>query len=67
MIDVGIDVDEACMTALYLERTAKIQAFSHLLKFWVPIDEFIESINATWEKLQARSRELCRGAPATGR
>ncbi len=65
IVSVGKTVDEACMNALYLERTAKMQAMAHMLGYTGPTPEFIQSIQATSQKLMARARELGRGgAPA---
>lgn len=61
IVSVGKTVDEACMNALYLERTAKMQAMAHLLGYVGPTDEFLQSMQATSEKLMARARELGRG------
>jgi ribulose-5-phosphate 4-epimerase/fuculose-1-phosphate aldolase len=51
IVTVGKDIDEACMTALYMERTAKIQAMAHLLGFAGPTDEFIAELTGSKEKL----------------
>ncbi len=61
IVSVGKNVDEACMNALYVERTAKMQAMAHLLGYVGPTDEFIQSMQKTSEKLMARARELGRG------
>jgi ribulose-5-phosphate 4-epimerase/fuculose-1-phosphate aldolase len=61
IVSVGKNIDEACMNALYVERTAKMQAMAHLLGYVGSTDEFIQSMQATSEKLMARARELGRG------
>jgi len=54
IVTVGKTIDEACMTALYMERTAKIQAIAHLLGFPGPTDEFLRELTGSKEKLFAR-------------
>ena len=54
IVTVGKDIDEACMTALYMERTAKIQAMAHLLGFSGPTEEFIAELTGSKEKLFSR-------------
>jgi L-fuculose-phosphate aldolase len=51
IVTVGKDIDEACMTALYMERTAKIQAVAHLLGFSGPTEEFIRELTGSNEQL----------------
>ena len=51
IVTVGKDIDEACMTALYMERTAKIQTMAHLLGFAGPTEEFIAELTGSKEKL----------------
>ena len=51
IVTVGKDIDEACMTALYMERTAKIQVMAHLLGFAGPTEEFIAELTGSKEKL----------------
>ena len=53
IVTVGKTIDEASMTALYMERTAKIQAMAHLLGFKGPTEEFIEELTASKDKLFA--------------
>ena len=65
VVTVGRDVDEACINALYLERTAKIQAFAHLLGYTAPTDEFLADLNASSDKLQEVVRN--RGERGQGR
>jgi ribulose-5-phosphate 4-epimerase/fuculose-1-phosphate aldolase len=54
IVTVGATIDEACMNALYMERTAKIQAMAHLLGFPGPTPEFLEELGASKDKLFAR-------------
>ena len=65
VVTVGKTVDEACTNALYLERTAKIQAFAHLLGYTSPTPEFLAEVNASSDKLQAVVRN--RGERGQGR
>jgi ribulose-5-phosphate 4-epimerase/fuculose-1-phosphate aldolase len=51
IVTVGNTVDEACMNALYLERTAKIQSMAHLLGFPGPTEEFLQTMEQTKRKL----------------
>lgn len=51
IVTVGKTIAEACMHALYMERTAKIQAMAHLLGYPGPTKEFIEELSASKEKL----------------
>jgi ribulose-5-phosphate 4-epimerase/fuculose-1-phosphate aldolase len=53
IVTVGETIDEACMNALYLERTAKIQSMAHLLGFSGPTEEFLETMERTKKKLFA--------------
>ncbi len=64
IVTVGTTVDEATMTALYIERTAKMLALSYLMGFEGPTAEFMESIAATSKKMMERGEELGRGAAA---
>jgi ribulose-5-phosphate 4-epimerase/fuculose-1-phosphate aldolase len=54
IVTVGADVKEACMYALYLERTAKMQAIAHALGFQGSGPEFLREINDSWTKLAAK-------------
>jgi ribulose-5-phosphate 4-epimerase/fuculose-1-phosphate aldolase len=56
IVTVGATIDEACMTALYMERTAKIQAVANLLGFPGPTEEFLEELGASKDKLFTRPR-----------
>ena len=56
IVTVGRTIDEASMHALYMERTAKIQAIAHLLGFAGPTEEFLKELGASKDKLFARPR-----------
>ncbi|HTM10655.1 MAG TPA: class II aldolase/adducin family protein [Verrucomicrobiae bacterium] len=58
IVTVGRTIDEASMTALYMERTAKIQAMAHLLGFKGPTEEFIEELTASKDKLFANMNRI---------
>ncbi|MDP2645680.1 MAG: class II aldolase/adducin family protein [Desulfobacterales bacterium] len=62
IVTVGKTIDDACITALYLERTAKMQTMAHMIGYVGPTEEFLQSIQMTWGKLQARARELGKGS-----
>jgi ribulose-5-phosphate 4-epimerase/fuculose-1-phosphate aldolase len=54
IVTVGRTIDEASMTALRMERTAKIQAVAHLLGFGGTTEEFLSELSASKDKLFAR-------------
>jgi len=54
IVTVGKTIDEACMHALYMERTAKILAIAHLLGFLGPTEDFLKELGASKEKLFAQ-------------
>jgi ribulose-5-phosphate 4-epimerase/fuculose-1-phosphate aldolase len=54
IVTVGRTIDEASMHALYMERTAKIQAIAHLLGFPGPTEEFLKELGASKDKLFSR-------------
>lgn len=56
IVTVGKTIDEACMNALYMERTAKIQAVAHLLGFPGPTEEFLNQLGASKDKLFSQPR-----------
>lgn len=56
IVTVGKSIDQACMNALYLERTAKIQAMAHLLGFRGASEEFLKEMGRSREKLFSRPR-----------
>jgi 3,4-dihydroxyphthalate decarboxylase len=51
VVTVGRSIDEACMLALYLERTAKIQGLAMTLGFTGPSREFVAEIAGSRERL----------------
>ena len=53
IVTVGKTVDEACINAMYLERTAKMLFVAYQLGYEGPTDEFIETLDRTSEKRQA--------------
>jgi ribulose-5-phosphate 4-epimerase/fuculose-1-phosphate aldolase len=57
IVTVGKTIDEACMSALYMERTAKIQAIAHLLGFPGPTKAFLKELSASKDKLFSRPRQ----------
>ncbi len=57
IVTVGRTIDEACMSALYMERTAKIQAIAHLFGFPGPTEEFSKELAASKDKLFSRPRK----------
>lgn len=54
IVTVGRTIDEACMSALYMERTAKIQAIAQLFGFSGPTEEFYKELSASKDKLFSR-------------
>jgi len=54
IVTVGKTIDEACIGALYMERTAKIMAIAHLLGFTGPTEEFLDTLSASKDKLFSR-------------
>ncbi|MEX0801712.1 MAG: class II aldolase/adducin family protein [Candidatus Binatia bacterium] len=56
IVTVGKTIDEACMNALYMERTAKIMAMAQLFGFSGVPDDFIETLAGSKEKLLSRPR-----------
>jgi ribulose-5-phosphate 4-epimerase/fuculose-1-phosphate aldolase len=58
IVTVGKSIDDACINALYMERTAKLQAMAHALGYPGPTEEFRREMRASLEKIQARGREL---------
>ena len=75
IVTVGATIDEACMGALYMERTAKIMAIARLHGYQGPTAESIETQSASRKKLFRRPRrrdvplgglELLRGESKKG-
>ena len=56
IVTVGKTIDEACMTALYMERTAKIMTVAQLFGFSGVTDQFIQTLSGSKEKLLSRAR-----------
>jgi 3,4-dihydroxyphthalate decarboxylase len=54
VVTVGASIDEACMNALYLERTAKIQGLAMTLGFAGPTREFMDEILESRRKLLSK-------------
>jgi ribulose-5-phosphate 4-epimerase/fuculose-1-phosphate aldolase len=61
VVTVGNSIDEACMNAMYLERTAKIQGLAMALGFTGPSREFMDEI------LESRRRLMRMEGAAEGR
>lgn len=53
IVTVGRTVDEACITALYMERTAKMLATAYGLGYEGPTQEFVDTLEKTTKKRQA--------------
>ena len=51
LVTAGKSIDEACMTALYLERTAKIQVLAYAIGFAGPTAEFVAEMASSKEML----------------
>jgi L-ribulose-5-phosphate 4-epimerase len=57
IVTVGASIDEACMSALYMERTAKIMAIARLHGYQGPTTESIQTLTGSREKLFRRPRD----------
>lgn len=57
IVTVGETIDEACMGALYMERTAKIMAIAGLHGYRGPTPDAIETLTASRKKLFRRPRD----------
>ena len=57
IVTVGATIDEACINALYMERTAKIMAIARLHGYQGPTAESIEILSASKKKLFRRPRD----------
>ena len=57
IVTVGASIDEACMNALYMERTAKIMAIARLHGYAGPTQESIDTLTGSREKLFRRPRD----------
>ena len=58
IVTVGKSIDEACINAVYMERTAKIMAMAQLFGFKSVPDDFIEQLSSSKEKLLSRGARL---------
>jgi ribulose-5-phosphate 4-epimerase/fuculose-1-phosphate aldolase len=56
IVTVGKTIDEACMNALYMERTAKLMAMAQLFGFAGVSESFLETLAGSKEKLHSRPR-----------
>ena len=56
IVTVGASIDEACINALYMERTAKIIAIAALHGYQGPTEESIQVLSSTREKLFKQPR-----------
>lgn len=54
IVTVGETIKEACVNALYLERTAKMQAIANALGFDGVGHEFLNKLTGSYNKLRAR-------------
>jgi len=55
IVTVGSTIKEACMHALYLERTAKMQAIANALGFQGVDDEFLQEMGESAKKMQNKT------------
>ena len=62
IVTVGKSIDEACINAVYMERTAKIMAMAQLFGFSGVPDEFIGQLSSSKEKLLSRGLRLSHSA-----
>jgi len=62
IVAVGASIDEACMNAVYMERTAKIMATAKLFGFTKVPDDFIETLAGSKEKLLTRGKRMTHSA-----
>jgi ribulose-5-phosphate 4-epimerase/fuculose-1-phosphate aldolase len=57
IVTVGESIDEACINALYMERTAKIMAIAGLYGYQGPSPDSIQTLTGSREKLFRRPRD----------
>ncbi len=62
IVTVGKSIDEACMNAVYMERTAKIMAMAQLFGYRGVPDDFISQLSSSKEKLLSRGTRLSHSA-----
>ncbi len=55
VVAVGKSIDEACMNAMYLERTAKIQGLATTLGFTGPTQDFLDDMMESGRRLGEQS------------
>jgi ribulose-5-phosphate 4-epimerase/fuculose-1-phosphate aldolase len=58
IVTVGKTIDEACLNAVYMERTAKIMAMAQLFGFSGAPEGFIGQLSSSKEKLLTRGRRM---------
>jgi L-fuculose-phosphate aldolase len=58
IVTVGKSIDEACINAVYMERTAKIMAMAKLFGFSGVPEDFIGQLSSSKEKLLSRGTRL---------
>ena len=65
IVTVGESIDEACINAVYMERTAKIMADrAGCFGFKGVPDDFIETLSGSKEKLLTPRRRACPTPPS---
>lgn len=57
IVTVGETIDEACMNALYMERTAKIMAIARLHGYQGPTTDALDTLTQSRKKLFRRPRD----------
>jgi L-ribulose-5-phosphate 4-epimerase len=57
IVTVGASIDEACINALYMERTAKIMAIARLHGYRGTTPEWIQTLSGSREKLFRQPRD----------
>ena len=57
IVTVGETIDEACMNALYMERTAKIMAIARLHGYQGPTPDALDTLTESRKKLFRRPRD----------
>ncbi len=62
IVAVGASIDEACINAVYMERTAKIMAEARRFGFTGVPDDFIETLAGSKEKLLTRGKRMFHSA-----
>ena len=62
IVTAGATIREACFHALYLERTAKMQAVANILGFEKADAEFLRLLDGSWKKLMSHGEREPRAA-----